>query len=103
MIRVSVMYPHRQGGRFDLDYYVESHMALVRRKLAPHGLVRTEVDKGVNAGGQPQPFAAAGHLYFETVEAFQSAFKSAAGELMADVPNYTDLQPQVQVSEIVAT
>src|SRR5262249_11372476 len=51
MIRVSVLYPTSEGKKFDVDYYVNKHMKLVRERLTAFGLVRTEVDKGV-AGGR---------------------------------------------------
>ncbi|MET0506685.1 MAG: EthD family reductase, partial [Burkholderiaceae bacterium] len=35
------------------------------------------------------------------VEAFQSAFGPHAGEILGDIPNYTDLQPVIQLSEVV--
>jgi uncharacterized protein (TIGR02118 family) len=34
------------------------------------------------------------------VEAFQSAFGPHAEEIMADIPNYTDIQPTLQISEV---
>lgn len=33
MIKVSVLYPHQAGYRFDFDYYCATHMALVRDRL----------------------------------------------------------------------
>lgn len=104
MIRVSVFYPNSDGARFDLDYYLNRHMKMVESKLAGKGLLRWEVDEGLGGGAPdaPAPFVAAGHLYFESPEAFQAAFGPSAQEIMADVPNYTDLTPQVQISRIVA-
>ena len=37
----------------------------------------------------------------ESVEAFQSGFGPHANEIMADIPNYTDLTPVIQISEVV--
>ena len=37
-----------------------------------------------------------GHLYFDSVEAFQTAFGSHAGEIMGDIPNYSNVQPTIQ-------
>ncbi len=103
MIRVSILYPNLPGKKFDLDYYTGKHMSLVHQRLDPFGLVRTEVDKGVGTAepGAPAPFIAVGHLIFNSMEDFQKAFAAHAPELMADIPNYTDIQMQVQVSEIV--
>ena len=44
MIRASVLYPNEPGKKFDLDYYINKHMVMVRKRLKSHGLVRDEVD-----------------------------------------------------------
>ena len=54
-------------------------------------------------GGQPgstAPFVAIGYLTFDSVESFQSAFTPHAAEIMGDIPNYTNAQPIIQISEI---
>ncbi len=103
MIRVSVMYPSGEGKRFDYDYYAKKHMTLVKQRLGSAGLVRLEVDRGVGGGapGAPAPFACVGHLYFNTLEEYQKAIKPHGRELFADVPNFTNITPQVQISEII--
>ncbi len=98
MIRVSVMYPNEKGKRFDLDYFVHKHVGLVHKKLDSAGLVRAEVDKAADPNA---PFIAVAHLYFKSMEEFQNGFFPHAGEFTADMVNYTDLIPQVQISEIV--
>jgi len=100
MIRMSVMYP--QGGKFDQDYYVNSHAPMIAEK-AGAALLRYEVDKGVAGGapGSPAPYVAIGHFYFNSIPEFIQAFAPHAGAIMADVPNYTDQQPQVQISEVI--
>src|SRR2546429_1549819 len=50
--------------------------------------------------GAPPAFSAMGHLYFDSVEAFQAAFGPHAGAIMDDIPNYTNVQPTIQVSEV---
>ena len=98
MIRVSVMYPNEKGKRFDLDYFAHKHMALVHKKLDQAGLVRAEVDKAADPNA---PFIAVAHLYFKSMEDFQNGFFVHAGEFAADMVNYTDTVPQMQISEIV--
>ncbi len=101
MIKVSVLYPKTATSKFDIDYYCNRHMPMVQQKLGA-ALKRMAVDHGL-AGGAPgsaPPYAAIGHLYFDSVEAFQAAFGPHAKEIMADIPNYTDVQPAVQVSEV---
>ncbi len=104
MIRVSVMYPNGEGKKFDVDYYAKKHMGLVKERIGGLGLVRLEVDKGL-AGGAPNapaPFACVGHLYWNSLGDFQKAMGAHGKELMADIPNFTNIQPQIQISEIVA-
>ncbi|MBI4609665.1 MAG: EthD family reductase [Candidatus Rokubacteria bacterium] len=103
MIRVSVLYPSKEGARFDHDYYAKKHMAMVKSRLANLGLVRLEIDKGLAGGapGAPAPYVCIGHLYFNSIADFQKAIGAHGAEFMADVPNYTDIRPQIQVSEIV--
>jgi len=104
MIRVSVLYSNEPGKRFDHAYYAWTHMPLVQKRLGELGLIRYEVDKGV-AGAVPDgqaPFVAACHLYFNSVEAFRNAIAVHGAELMGDIPNYTEIAAQIQISEIVA-
>ena len=101
MIRVSVFYPNEQGSKFDMTYYLERHMPMVQSRLGK-ACRRIEVDQGV-AGGAPgsaPPYAAIGHLFFDSVEAFQAAFSPQANTILSDIPNYTNTQPTIQISEI---
>ena len=95
MIRVSVMYP--RPGKFDFDYYAKEHMKIVHKLLDPFGLVESEVNKGVESA----PYLAVGHLVFKTMEDMQQGLQSHDPDLAADMVNFTDIQPQFQVSEIL--
>ncbi|MFQ5933299.1 MAG: EthD family reductase [Dehalococcoidia bacterium] len=103
MIRVSVLYPNKPGAKFDHEYYATKHMKLVQDRVGSLGLVSAEVNKGLGGGapGAPALFVAAGHLLFNSIGDFQKAFANHGQEIMADIPNYTDIQPQIQISEIV--
>lgn len=101
MIKVSVMYPNTPGARFDHAYYRDRHMVLLR-ELVGASCRSAAVDKGVGGGGKaPAPFVAMCHLEFDSVEAFQAGFGPHAKALMADTPNYTDIVPVMQISEVV--
>ena len=41
------------------------------------------------------------HIFCPAAEAFQAAFGPHAQEIMGDIPNYTDLTPVLQISEVV--
>jgi uncharacterized protein (TIGR02118 family) len=40
-------------------------------------------------------------MFFDSLQSFQGAFGPNAGPIMADIPNYTDIQPTIQISEVV--
>lgn len=103
MIRVTVAYPNEPGKKFDWDYFLNTHGPLLNKNLGNRGLIKIEVDKGVS-GPDPSeaaPFVAIAHLTFDTVEEVHEAFKAAGREIMGDIPNYTDIKPTFQISEIV--
>ena len=101
MIKVSVFYPDREGSKFDMDYYCNSHIPMVREKLDP-ACKNVAVEHGIGGAtpGSRPGFIAMGHLYFDSVEAFQKAFGPHADAIMGDIPNYTDIQPTIQFSEV---
>lgn len=95
MIRVSVMYA--KGGKFDFDYYKEKHMGLVHRLLDSYGLIKSEVDRGIG----DSPYVAIGHLVFDSAENMQKGLEAHDPKLAADLPNFSDIKPEFQVSEII--
>ncbi len=101
MIKVSVFYPNRDGAKFDMGYYVNRHIPMVKTKLGA-ACKQTAVEQGVSGGapGSKATYVAMGHLYFESVQAFQTAFAPHASEIMGDVPNYTNIEPIIQISDV---
>ena len=101
MIKVSVFYPNEGGKKFDMDYYLNKHVPMVQQKLGA-ALKGGAVEQGLGGAepGSPATYVAMGHLYFDSVEAFQTAFGPHAESIMGDVPNYTDIQPTIQISEV---
>lgn len=101
MIKVTVMYPNKPDTKFDIDYYCDTHIPLVEGLLGD-ALKSCAVDSGL-AGGAPDEapvFIAIGHLTFESLETFHNAFGPNGEKIMADLPNFTDIKPLVQISEI---
>src|SRR5690242_9266197 len=90
VIKISVFYPHSSGASFDLDYYVGKHMPMVRNLLGP-ACKRADVECGLSgaAAGSAPTYIAMGHLYFESVKAFQEVWAPNAAQIVADIPNYT--------------
>jgi uncharacterized protein (TIGR02118 family) len=101
MIKVSVFYPNEQGKKFDMDYYWDKHMPMVQQKFGT-ACKRVEAEQGLGgiSPGAPATYIAMCHLYFDSIEAFQTAFGPHAQAIMADMPNYTNIQPTIQISEV---
>jgi uncharacterized protein (TIGR02118 family) len=102
MIKVSVLYPNANGGRFDLDYYRNIHVPLVFERCGD-AIKRGEMEQGIAGAdaSSPPPFRIAAHLVFDSAESMQASFGRHLPEFVADLPNFTDIQPMVQVSEVL--
>ena len=60
-------------------------------------------EKGAGSAmpGSKAPYIACGVMFFDSVEAFGMAFGPHAQKIMGDIPNFTNVQPQVQISEVL--
>ncbi len=59
------------------------------------------ISLGINAGrpGSRPPFVAICQLLFESQVAFEKRFAEVSPALIADMPNYTDIEIMFQISE----
>ena len=104
MIKVSILYPHDPDSRFDFDYYSRKHMPRSIALLSTHpGFRSVSVERGVDgleAESVPD-YVAACFFTFDKVDSFLAAFAPHAVELQADVRNYTDIEPLIQLNEVL--
>ena len=103
MIRVTVLFPKTSDSHFDMDYYLSKHVPMTTAKLQSLGIpVEAEVDQGLGSimPGEPAPYAAIGYLMFEKMEDLQNGLATHGAEIMADIPNFTNVQPQVLISRV---
>lgn len=101
MITVNVLYPNKDGAKFDMNYYLTSHIPMVKRVLGS-ALKGVVVEQGLGGGapGSKAEYSTLCHLRFDSVEAFQTAFGPHAGDIAKDVSNYSSVQPVIQISDI---
>jgi uncharacterized protein (TIGR02118 family) len=102
MIKVTILYPNGEGKKFDMDYYSTKHMPMIASLLGD-SLKLYEIDKGI-AGRTPTdpiPYVAIGYLYFDKLSAWQNSFRPHAEKIRGDVSNYTNIQPIIQISEVL--
>jgi len=102
VIKVSVMYPYAPGARFDHAYYRDQHFPMVKELMGDYCLSYS-IDRGIvgEEAGIPPLYIAMGHVYCVSIDEFQAGFSPHVAKIMADLPNYTDQIPRIQISEVV--
>ncbi len=106
MIKVCILYPRSQDGRFDIEYYVNEHMPMSIGLLRDHpGFKGVSVESGLALVGEdPQtgvPYVAMCHFLFDAIESFVAAFTPHAAKLQADMLNYTNIVPVIQFNQVL--
>ena len=102
MTKVTVLYPSGENKTFDMDYYCSTHLQIISKLLGNH-LKGVTVEKGLG-GADPDsiaPFAGMGNMYFDSVADFKKAFDPNAEKIMGDLPNFTNITPIIQISEVM--
>jgi uncharacterized protein (TIGR02118 family) len=106
MFKISIFYPNKPGARFDFDYYINTHMPLAIKLLSAHpGFKGVSVERGLGgrAPDTPPTYVAMCHFLFDSVDSFMAAFVPNAPVLRGDMPNYTDIESILQISEVVVS
>ncbi len=102
MVRLTAIYPNKPSGTFNFDYYASVHMPMVRKRLAAFGLREIGINKGVSTlDGKPPPYICIGTADFGSAEDLKRGMATHADEILADIPKYTDIEPEIQISEIL--
>ena len=79
-------------------------MPLVKKRLTVFGMGEFEVERGIEAAdGEAAPYICIMHTEFPAIDDFRRGFEKHGAELSADVPNYTNIAPEIQISEIVTS
>jgi uncharacterized protein (TIGR02118 family) len=99
---VSVIYRLEPGQKFDVEYYMNSHIPLVASRLEPLGLKSAKVLHGIGSPGGAAAAKLIALLDFDSLESFGAAMEKHGGEILGDIPNFTDSQPSIQFNEQLA-
>ncbi len=77
-------------------------MPMIKERLGDV-LTGYTVDYALEDGvtGITSPYIAIGHLFFESIDAFQKEYLPQREEVRKDIPNFTDIQSIVQISEVI--
>ncbi|MFV0300227.1 MAG: EthD family reductase [Paracoccus sp. (in: a-proteobacteria)] len=100
-VAIQIMYPAGDGNRFDEDYFHNSHMKLVARVWGSY-IQSSSLLRGIGGGapGTPPAWAMVVTLTVADMATLQ-AMMAAGAEVMADVPNYSNVTPQVLIGEVI--
>lgn len=102
MVTMTVVYPYSAERAFDEGYYLATHIPLAR-KIWREALTDVTVHYALAGLAEAPPYAAIVHLEFASMAAFQGAMAHPrAGELQADVANFSGIAPHVQLSRRAA-
>jgi uncharacterized protein (TIGR02118 family) len=101
MIRISILYPNSPEATFDMDYYIGKHMPLVRERSGT-ACKGVSADQGIASAepGLPAAYIAIGHILYDRIESFQEIFAQHGPSLLADIPNFTNVRPVIQISAV---
>jgi uncharacterized protein (TIGR02118 family) len=53
--------------------------------------------------GDKAPYLAIAYLKFNSADSLQKALAKHGAEILGDIPNYTKIEPIMQVNEVMAT
>ena len=100
-ITITVLYPNTQGSRFDVGYFVDTHIPLVETHWRGKGLTSVRLLKGAATAdpATPPPYQMITVLGFESLQAFKAAVKESGAIVVGDVARFTDVKPIIQINE----
>lgn len=102
MIILTVLYPKTDSSHFDHEYYIQKHIPLVHSIWGGMGLERVDLMRGVGSlDGGPAAYELIVALGFTAMEDVQNALGKGE-EIMGDIPNFSNVQPIIQLSQPIA-
>ncbi|MBC8768805.1 EthD family reductase [Arenibacter sp. BSSL-BM3] len=102
MIKLTVMYPNTEDLEFDKKYYTTEHSQLLSELLGD-AVKTSDINVGLTGASPAQlaPYVVIANLTSESLESFQQSFGVNAEKILADLPNFTNVKPVVQISEVL--
>jgi uncharacterized protein (TIGR02118 family) len=92
---VQFTYPADAASDFDLDYYLDVHVSLLRQRWEPHGLCQCIV----SVGEKGEAYYVQATLIWDSLESFKNA--GYMDEIMGDIRNFTSSTPSRTIATVV--
>lgn len=90
---LSILYPNREGARFDLAYYRSVHIPLAMKVMGAADVMLIE---GVPTGNAAPPFVMIAHFQFASPAALEKGLANPAmADVRADIAKFTDIKPTI--------
>jgi uncharacterized protein (TIGR02118 family) len=100
MIRLTIMYPEAEGATFDMDYYLNKHIPMVSEKCGA-AIKECSVEQAVAGPGPVAPYRVIARITVDSMDDFLTYVAPNDPVFAADVPNFTNIRPVIQVNEVV--
>ncbi len=103
-VHSTVLYPNEDDTKFDMSYYLSTHMPLVQEKFGPFGLKGyTVVDYKPGPDGAKPAFCTGCTLIWEKADDLLAALGSGepAQKVLGDITNFTNKSPIFIGGEVV--
>jgi uncharacterized protein (TIGR02118 family) len=99
---INILYPAKDNDAFDFDFYVRRHVPLIKDILGA-SLHRIEVRRGASSqdGAGPPTYTCVISIWIADWPAYEKAIAARASELIAEVPLFTKVMPQMQIDEVI--
>ena len=96
------MYPDAEDAYFDMDYYTNKHIALVKEACGD-AIKECSVDQALGGGGpgSEAPYRVIARLSVESMDDFLKYVAPNDPVFAAGVPNFTNIKPVIQINEVV--
>jgi uncharacterized protein (TIGR02118 family) len=107
MNAMTILYPTGLGITFNADYYRDHHLKTIM-KLYGRSIRRFELRRvptlpapAAGAAGPPPPaYSAAVNIWIADLAAFNAHNAKHGAQLVADMPNFTNAQPTIQMDRV---
>lgn len=102
---LTILYPNRDDIKFNMQYYLHTHMPLVERDWSPAGLLKWDVTEyALSVDGQKPAYYAGNTMIWKDEMSYIAAFKGpASAGIFGDIPNFCNYQPIIISGNVVAS
>jgi uncharacterized protein (TIGR02118 family) len=102
MIRLTIMYPDAEDAYFDMDYYINKHITLVKDTCGD-AIKACTVEQALGGGGpgSEASYRVVARLSVDSMDDFLKYVAPNDPIFAADVPNFTNIKPVIQINEVV--